>query len=115
MLISPRDMLTFGEMYRNGGLRKGTRVPSYARIKQSWTGRGQSRFSVDYYGLGWFITEIWGERAYYARGFGGHFIYILPAMKLTIVMTSNPHIHTRAGSYRYKLLALTELIVSSLK
>ncbi len=115
MLISPRDMLTFGEMYSNGGMHKGTRVLSEAWIRHSWTGRGQSRFSGDYYGLGWFITEIWGERAYYARGFGGQFIYILPAMKLTIVMTSNPRIHTRVGGYRHKLLALTELIVSSLK
>ncbi len=115
MLISPRDMLTFGEMYRNGGMHTGKRVLSEAWIKQSWTGRGQSRFSGDYYGLGWFITEIWGERAYYARGFGGQFIYILPAMKLTIVMTSNPAIHARIGGYRYKLLALTELIISSLR
>ena len=113
MKLSPRALVAFGEMYRQKGVYNGKRVLSERWIEQSWTPRAQSPWSGDFYGLGWFMTEFDGATAYYARGFGGQFLYVIPARRLTIVMTSNPAIHTRIDGYRYHLLALAGQIVAA--
>ena len=106
MLLSPRALLRFGELYRNRGLHGGTRILAESWIADSWTARTRSPFSGDEYGLGWFITEICGEAIYYARGFGGQFVYVAPSLALTVVVTSDPAQHTRIGGYRGALRAL---------
>lgn len=90
MAMSPRSLLAFGEVYRMGGLAPdGTRVVSEEWIEQSWTERTQSRFTGDGYGYGWFLRQIGGEDVRYAWGFGGQMLYIVPALELTVVMTSD--------------------------
>lgn len=88
MLLSPRDLLRFGEMYRNGGVYGGYQVVPRNWIRASWTphtidsrGRG--------YGYGWFIAQAQGHGVYYAWGFGGQLLYVIPSLKLTIVVTSD--------------------------
>lgn len=106
MLLSPRALLRFGELYRNRGMYAGKRVLAESWVAASWTPRTRSPFSGDEYGLGWFITEICGAAVYYARGFGGQFVYVAPALALTVVVTSDPAQHTRIGGYRADLRAL---------
>lgn len=106
MTLSPIALLRFGEMYRTGGRVNDQRVLSKNWIRQSWQPRTRSPFSGDAYGYGWFITEICGQPAYYARGFGGQFLYVVPEFGLTIVVTSEPTIHTRVDGYRHALRSL---------
>jgi len=106
MLLSPRALLRFGELYRNGGVYKGKRVVSESWIRTSWTPRTTSRFSGDEYGYGWFMTEMCGHRVHYARGFGGQFIHVVPSLSLTVVITSEKTMRTRVGGYRAALTAL---------
>lgn len=106
MRLSPRAMLRFGEMYRNGGVYDGRRVVSSAWIRASWTPRGVSPYSGDSYGFGWFITRACGHAVYYARGFGGQFIYVVPSLELTLVLTSTTNQRTRVGGYRGALKSL---------
>jgi CubicO group peptidase (beta-lactamase class C family) len=88
MALSARALLTFGEMFRNGGLANGKRVISENWIKESWTPRTHDRHD-DGYGYGWFITEAQGQRVYYAWGFGGQMLYVVPSLALSIVVTSD--------------------------
>jgi CubicO group peptidase (beta-lactamase class C family) len=88
MLLSPRDLLAFGEMYRNGGVYGGYQIVPRNWIRASWTphtidsrGRG--------YGYGWFLAQAHGHGVYYAWGFGGQLLYVIPSLKLTIVVTSD--------------------------
>ncbi|MDA0239766.1 MAG: serine hydrolase, partial [Proteobacteria bacterium] len=83
MTLSPNALLRFGEMYRAGGIANGRRILSENWIRQSWQPRTRSPFSGDAYGYGWFITEVCGQPAYYARGFGGQFLYVVPEFGLT--------------------------------
>lgn len=106
MLLSPRAMLRFGELYRNGGVYNGKRVISESWILTSWTPRTTSRFSGDAYGYGWFMTEMCGHRVHYARGFGGQFIHVVPSLRMTVVITSDRSARTRVGGYRAALTAL---------
>ena len=88
MLMSPQDMAAFGEMYRLGGMVDGEQVLSESWIEQSWTPRTVSPWSGEQYGYGWFISEARGHPVRYAWGYGGQMIYVLPDLRLTIVMTS---------------------------
>jgi CubicO group peptidase (beta-lactamase class C family) len=88
MAVSPRALLRFGEMFRNGGMHEGTRVLPESWVRASWTPHTHDRHD-DGYGYGWFITEAHGQRIYYAWGFGGQMLYVVPSLALTIVVTSD--------------------------
>jgi CubicO group peptidase (beta-lactamase class C family) len=108
MLLSPHALLRFGELYRNGGLRRGKRILPAEWVRTSWTPRTHSRFSDDGYGYGWFIAKFCGHTVNYARGFGEQFIHVVPSLGLTVVITSETTTRTRGGGYRDALTALIE-------
>jgi len=88
MALSPRALLRFGEMFRNGGVADGKRVLPENWIRASWTAKTRDRHD-DGYGYGWFITEALGQPVYYAWGFGGQMLYVVPSLALTVVITSD--------------------------
>lgn len=90
MRLSPRDLAKIGELYRNDGSVGNERLFPEDWVSESWTGRGESAYTDDPYGYGWFIRPLAGEIGYYGRGYGGQLLYVLPSLELTIVMTSNP-------------------------
>ncbi|WP_322098907.1 serine hydrolase domain-containing protein [Microvirga roseola] len=108
MALSPRALLRFGEMYRLGGVIDGERVLPESWIRQSWTPRTSSPFTGDPYGYGWFIREMRGHPVYYAWGYGGQMLYVVPSLDLTVVMTSDPSEPSRVDNYVGQLHGLME-------
>ena len=109
MLLSPRALLRFGEMYRRGGTIDGTRVLSEDWIAASWTPRTRSPFSGDAYGYGWFLRDLGGGRmAAYARGFGGQFVIVIPSLAMTVVVISGTGTRLRVDGYGDDLWSLVE-------
>ncbi|MEX2454962.1 MAG: serine hydrolase, partial [Rhodospirillaceae bacterium] len=106
MLLSPRALVRFGELYRRGGVFGGRRVLPDGWVRESWTPRTESPFSGDRYGFGWFIAEACGRPLYYARGFGGQLVYVAPDFRLTIAITSDTTTRTRVGGYMDALRSL---------
>jgi CubicO group peptidase (beta-lactamase class C family) len=41
------------------------------------------------YGYGWWIRELAGHETFYAWGYGGQFIFLVPDLKLVVVTTSS--------------------------
>ncbi|WP_031555087.1 serine hydrolase domain-containing protein [Parvularcula oceani] len=91
MALSPRGLLAFGEVYRRGGIYGGQRVLREDWIEASWTPRVRSPWSGGAYGYGWWIGSAGGHRIYYAWGYGGQMVYVIPDLGLTVVMTSDPN------------------------
>jgi CubicO group peptidase (beta-lactamase class C family) len=89
LALSPMALLAFGEMARNRGRYDGRQVLSAEWIADSWVQRTRSIHSGDGYGYGWFITEMRGHPVYYAWGYGGQMLYVVPDLALTVVMTSD--------------------------
>jgi CubicO group peptidase (beta-lactamase class C family) len=88
MRLSPHALLRFGELYRNAG-RVGRRVViPESWVRESLTPRTRSVFSHELYGYGWFISEVAGHPMFYAWGYGGQFIFVVPDLALTVVATS---------------------------
>ncbi len=106
MALSPRALLRFGEMYRQGGTVDGRRVVSENWIRESWTPRTSSPFTGDAYGYGWFMRDMHGHRAHYAWGFGGQMLYVVPSLGLTVVITSDSTEPSREDNYIGQLHAL---------
>jgi CubicO group peptidase (beta-lactamase class C family) len=106
MSLSPRALLRFGEMYRQNGVIDGKRVVSENWIKESWTPRTASPFTGDSYGYGWFMREVRGHQVYYAWGYGGQMLYVVPSLALTVVMTSDPTQPSRQDNHVGQLHAL---------
>jgi CubicO group peptidase (beta-lactamase class C family) len=113
MAMSPRSLLAFGELYRNGGLTaQGKRLISRAWIEQSWQPRTNSRYTGDEYGYGWFGREIGGEQVRYGWGYGGQMLYIVPRLELTVVMTSDESTNSAQTGHRDALHALLAEIIA---
>lgn len=90
MLLSPEGLLRFGEMFRGQGRFAGRPVLPAAWVETSWRLRTTSRFTGHGYGYGWFIYELAGQPVYYAWGYGGQMLYVVPGRGLTVVITSDP-------------------------
>jgi CubicO group peptidase (beta-lactamase class C family) len=88
MLLTPRQMLAFGELYLNGGRANGHQVISARWVSASLESRTRSRRGDRFYGYGWWIRDLAGYRTAYAWGFGGQFIFLVPDLDLVVVMTS---------------------------
>jgi CubicO group peptidase (beta-lactamase class C family) len=89
MLMTPRQMMAFGELYLRRGRAGGRQVISEAWIDASWTPRTRSNWSEQLYGYGWWMRELAGRPTYYAWGYGGQFIFIVPSLELAVVITSS--------------------------
>jgi CubicO group peptidase (beta-lactamase class C family) len=88
MLMTPRQMLAFGELYLQEGRIGGKQVVPSDYVAESLEPRGRSRISGREYGYGWWIREMAGRETFYAWGFGGHFIVVVPSLDLVVVSTS---------------------------
>lgn len=115
MSMTPRSLLAFGELYRNGGRTPdGLRLLPEAWIEQSWRPRTQSVFNGDGYGYGWFARRIGGHEVRYAWGYGGQMLYVVPSLQLTVVMTSDDSAASARGGHRNALHALLGRIIHAL-
>jgi CubicO group peptidase (beta-lactamase class C family) len=110
MRLTPREMLKFGELYRNGGsVRAGDstrQVIPKSWIDSSWVRRTSSGWSGNGYGYGWWMTELAGYETYFAWGYGGQYIFIIPRLETTIVITSDPEARSREDGHRATLFDL---------
>jgi CubicO group peptidase (beta-lactamase class C family) len=95
MLMTSRQMIAFGELYLNDGRAGGQQVMDKGWIDRTQVGRGRSRWGSDReYGYGFWIRDFNGHKSYYAWGYGGQFIFVIPAKQLVIVTTSRSDVST---------------------
>ena len=115
MVMTPLQMLAFGEMYRNGGHVNGRQILSKAFIEDTFEPRGRSRISGREYGYGWWMRDMAGRKAFYAWGFGGQYIFLVPSLDLTVVSTSAATVSEERRDHRRTVDEIIEqLIVGAL-
>jgi CubicO group peptidase (beta-lactamase class C family) len=89
MLMTPRQMLAFGELYARQGRAGARQIVPASWVEWSFIPRGRSRWGSDReYGGGWWIRDLAGHPTYYAWGYGGQFIFVVPSRDVVIVTTS---------------------------
>jgi CubicO group peptidase (beta-lactamase class C family) len=114
MLMTPREMLKFGELYLHRGEIGGRQIVPAAWVADSFTARTQSPISGHQYGYGWWMDETEGHRVYFAWGFGGQYIFVVPDLELVVVTTSSVSLGEDRREHRDAVYDLVDhLVVSS--
>ena len=113
MLMTPRQMIEFGELYLNDGRAGTAQLIPKDWIDKTQVGRGRSRWGSDReYGMGFWIRELAGHDSYYAWGYGGQFIFIVPGKDLVIVTTSRSDVSRERRDHLDSIYGLAEQIVA---
>jgi CubicO group peptidase (beta-lactamase class C family) len=114
MLMTPRQMIRFGELYLTGG-----RIGDRQLIPRLWVDKaddavGRSRWGSDReYGYGFWIREFAGHRSFYAWGYGGQFIFVVPGLDLVVVTTSRSDVSRERRDHLDQIYDLIETLIAS--
>jgi CubicO group peptidase (beta-lactamase class C family) len=94
MHITPRDMLKFGQLYLDKGIWNGKKIISKKWIQKSFKNYRNLQNTNDKNGYGY----LWWHKTYQtgrkkiksieARGAGGQYIFVIPALDVVVVITS---------------------------
>ena len=90
--LRPRDMAKVGQLMLAGGMWDGQRIVSEAWVREST--RVHARVSAfTQYGYQWWRERqplgLHSEEAYFAAGFGGQMIIVLPGLDAVVVITND--------------------------
>jgi CubicO group peptidase (beta-lactamase class C family) len=109
MRMTPREMVAFGVLHLNGGRApNGTQVIPKAWIDSAWVRRTRSGWSDQDYGYGWWIRRSGPHDVYFAWGYGGQFIFVVPSLDLVVVTTSDPDATTRERGHLEAIHAIVD-------
>jgi CubicO group peptidase (beta-lactamase class C family) len=115
MLMTPRQMLRFGELYLNDGKAGDRQLIAKSWIDRTRVPRGKSRWGSDReYGYGFWIRQFAGYDSYYAWGYGGQFIFIVPGKNLVVVTTSRADVSRERRDHLDAIYELVEELVHRL-
>ncbi|MEK6781695.1 MAG: serine hydrolase [Bacteroidota bacterium] len=90
--LRPRDMLKFGLLYLNDGVWNGQRVVPTHWVRESTSTKIHPRSTVGY-GYFWWTKDFqWKGKmvsSFFAWGYGGQYIFVIPEVRLVIVMSGS--------------------------
>ncbi len=112
MLMTPRQMIRFGELYENDGRIGDRQVIPKAWVDRTDVGVGRSRWGSDReYGLGFWIRDFGRYKSFYAWGYGGQFIFIVPDLDLVVVTTSRSDVSRDRRDHNDAIYDLVERLI----
>ncbi len=86
--LRPQDLATLGLLYLDGGRWEGVQVVPESWIQEATTAHVEQTGLGFGYGYMWFTTEADGDEAYFARGYGGQLIEVVPGRDLVVVVAT---------------------------
>ena len=115
MLFTPRQLVRYGELYLHRGRVGERQLVSSQWIEDSFVPRGRSDFNDQQYGYGWWMREFVGEQAYFAWGFGGQYVFVLPRLDLVVVTTSATATGEERRAHRRSIFGLLEQVITAVR
>jgi CubicO group peptidase (beta-lactamase class C family) len=115
MLFTPRQLIAYGELYLQRGRRGEQQVVPSRWVDDSFVPRGRSDFNDQQYGYGWWMREFAGEQAYFAWGFGGQYVFVIPRLELVVVTTSSTATGEERRGHRRTIFGLLEDVITALR
>lgn len=95
MGFTARELLRFGRLYVQEGRWEGRQVVPASWVKGSLRPLVVSSWNGHDYGYGWWGRRLAGERVWYAWGYGGQYVFVVPRLELTVVATTDPGLEAR--------------------
>lgn len=116
LALRPRDMLKIGEMVLNDGVYNGEQIISSEWLNNSLQTYTRSNYNPYNYGYMWWKKPVADYQVYFAWGYGGQYIFMIPDLDAVVVMTGALHNATQSRSYKEPVFALLrETIIPLLK
>lgn len=106
MFLTPREMLSIGALYLNRGAAGGRQVVPRAWVDSSLVERTGSPWNGNRYGYGWWTRSAHGYN-YHSWRYGGQFIFIVRALGLVVVTTSDAETE-RDGGHTHAIYSILE-------
>lgn len=98
LALSPGGLLAYGEMYLNNGVYNNRQIISADWVRESLEPRF-TRTSFNPrghdYGYLWWSNTFASYASYFAWGYGGQYVFILPELNAVVVITGNPDTRIR--------------------
>lgn len=90
-LLRSRDLLKLGELYLGGGRWRGRRLISPEYVADSVKVHNSGDFFGTHvqYGYMWWIKKIGGHDAFWAAGYGGQYLLVVPDVDMVVLCTSD--------------------------
>jgi CubicO group peptidase (beta-lactamase class C family) len=87
--LTPRDLAKLGHLYLNDGQWEGKQIvpADYVRAATSYQSAGDSTGGASY-GYQWWVDQVGGLPLFFGLGFGGQFLYVVPALDLIAVVVA---------------------------
>jgi CubicO group peptidase (beta-lactamase class C family) len=94
LALTPRDMAKIGYLYLNNGVWDNQQIISTGWVQQTTSPQPGNPVLPNQpgYGYGWWVYEMHGQTVYYAAGYGGQFIFVIPAFDMVVVMTGDENV-----------------------
>jgi CubicO group peptidase (beta-lactamase class C family) len=106
--LRAQDMLAFGMLFLNEGRHDGRQIVPADWVTASTDGRISTNNAVPYgpsYGYYWWSGAYLEREFYFANGYGGQFIVVVPRVELVVVATCEWRgVGDRAGEHWYRIL-----------
>jgi CubicO group peptidase (beta-lactamase class C family) len=87
--LSARDLAKLGFLYLNEGSWDGEQVLPADYVRNSTTPQAGSTHAEGEYGWQWWVQPARGHHAYFARGYGGQVLHVVPDLDLVTVVTAD--------------------------
>jgi len=100
--ITPKDMLKFGMLYLNKGKYKNIQIIPSHWIAESSSDHISTETPEGYgskYGYLWWVDRVSSHDYYFANGYGGQLIFIVPDLEMVCVTTCNTNGLTRSEAF----------------
>jgi CubicO group peptidase (beta-lactamase class C family) len=99
-------MLKFGNLFLNNGSLNGNQIISSEWIKESTTALYKIYDNIGYYVYHWWVSSFNNNgieiNYYFALGYGGQYIIIVPEFDLVVVFTSRIYNNPLRPMYYFK-------------
>jgi CubicO group peptidase (beta-lactamase class C family) len=90
--LTPHDMLKIGQLYLNNGIFNGKQLVSKEWIQKATTYKISTHNIQPFgpnYGYLWWLGTSDSHNYFFANGYGGQFIVVVPDLKVIVVATNN--------------------------
>ncbi len=108
MALTPPELLRFGQLYLDDG-----RYEDQQLIPAAWVHASTRRFVTKTYrgftyGYLWWIEDFGGYETWFAWGYGGQYVFVVPALDLVVACTSGLTGRPRGVDHNARIYDLLE-------
>ena len=106
LALRPDDMLKIGQMVLNGGMYDGQQIISEQWLSESFRTYTRSNYNPYDYGYMWWKKPVGSYDVSFAWGYGGQYIFMIPALDAVVVITGALQQATDSRSYKEPVFTL---------